>query len=391
MNISRNEIQQIYCDESGFTGNHLRDGENPFFAYATVAVSHEEAIIFVEKIIRAYKVQGGELKFQNLIKYSKGRKAILEVIDTFSPHAKVTINDKKYSLACKFYEYIFDPILRSKNSIFYGIKFHNFISNILYTHFQAKDIFADEIFKNFENLMRKKDDESIIHFFDSLDLSNISLPLDMIRKFCLNQRDFININLNLLNGTNGENKWILDLTQCALFSLLGEWGKEFTQLEVLCDISKPLQDQPYIFQSMIGREEKVFLLPEQNGQQHSQSFNLIDIPRYVNSKLFPGVQIADIFAGSFTYMFRERLKGKECAFFKEWAPHLIKCGSGYSVVSDQEYIDLENISVNQNYLILEALANMGTLNVQMLDEFCNFLPAYDVHSKFGNFLNKNSY
>jgi hypothetical protein len=74
------EIQEIYCDESGFTGNNLLDKATPFFAYATVAVSHEEAKEFVERVIKDYKVQNCELKFQKLIKYSRGKQAITHIL-----------------------------------------------------------------------------------------------------------------------------------------------------------------------------------------------------------------------------------------------------------------------------------------------------------------------
>lgn len=83
MSISLNKPQEIYCDESGFTGGNLLDEKDPFFAYATVAVSHEEASIFVREIIKDYKVQASELKFQKLIKYSKGKQAITRILVNF--------------------------------------------------------------------------------------------------------------------------------------------------------------------------------------------------------------------------------------------------------------------------------------------------------------------
>lgn len=35
--------QTIYCDESGFTGNNLSDLDQPYFVYADVAITPEEA------------------------------------------------------------------------------------------------------------------------------------------------------------------------------------------------------------------------------------------------------------------------------------------------------------------------------------------------------------
>lgn len=149
MSSPKNKVQEIYCDESGFTGNNLLDEATPFFSYATVAVSHEEAKEFVEKTIRDYKMQASELKFQNLVKNAKGKQAIARILETFCTRSKVTVNHKKYNLACKFYEYIFEPTIASNNSIFYDLEFHKFISNLLYAHFQCKSKYAEEIFQDF--------------------------------------------------------------------------------------------------------------------------------------------------------------------------------------------------------------------------------------------------
>jgi hypothetical protein len=44
-------IQEIYCDESGFSGNNLLDQKATVFAYASVAINHEEATEYVNNII----------------------------------------------------------------------------------------------------------------------------------------------------------------------------------------------------------------------------------------------------------------------------------------------------------------------------------------------------
>ncbi len=259
MNITQNKVQQIYCDESGFTGNNLLDKETPFFAYAAVAVSHEEAKEFVEKLIKDYKIQSSELKFKNLLKSTRGKQAITHTLETFSERAKVSIHDKKYSLACKFYEYIFEPTVASKNSIFYNLNFHRFISNLLYCNFQPKKDNAEEIFQDFYRFMKTYDDQGLSCLFNSSgEVPDELNELDLIRNFCIHQRDVINEELESLKGT-GVGKWILDLTVTSIFSLLSEWGQEFKQLEVFYDDSKPLKEQVEIFNSMV-KDQKKFLL-----------------------------------------------------------------------------------------------------------------------------------
>lgn len=371
MSAFHNQIQEIYCDESGFTGNNLLDKETPFFAYSSVAVSNDEAKDYVQKIITDYKVQAGELKFQKLIKYSKGRQAIAHILTTFSDRAKVTVHHKKYNLACKFYEYIFEPTIASKNSIFYNLGFHRFISHLLYLHFQSKSDYAEEIFNDFYELMRAKDNAGLVYLFSSLSLPNIPPALDTIREFCVHQRDVINEDLDSLKGT-GTGKWILDLTHASLLSLLGEWGQEFNQMEVFCDASKPLQEQIGIFQIMVNKDEKLFM--ELAGQQHAISFNLASLPQLVDSQSHPGIQIADVLAGTFAFVFRENLKGNCNSYPQEWIPYLEKCISPYSVIPDpEEHLDWTKINVKRNYLILEELTERSIRNASLLDGIDIFL------------------
>jgi len=369
MNDSQKEIQEIYCDESGFTGNNLLDRATPYFAYATVAVSHEEAMVFVERVIKDYQVQGNELKFQNLVRHSKGRQAITHILQAFSTRAKVLVNDKKFSLACKFYEYIFEPTVASKNTIFYNINFHRFISNLLYSHLQGESEYAEKIFEDFYNLMKTKDDDELLYLFSSIAPPSISPLLDTVRTFCIHQREVINAELDSLKGT-GVGKWILDLTHSSLFALLSEWGQEYDQLHVFCDASKPLKEQTDVYQAMVNNEEKIFM--ELCEQENVITFNLTGLPQLVGSQSYPGIQIADIFAGASTFVFRENLKDNP-SYPNDWILHLQNCLSGKSVIPDFEYLDIESLDVKRNYLLLEELTNRSIIKAPLLDGIDFFL------------------
>lgn len=365
MSIPNNSIQEIYCDESGYTGNNLLDQQTPFFAYAAVAVSHEEAKSYVNKIIKDHNVQADELKFTKLVRYNNGKKAIKKILMSFSGRAKVVIHHKKYSLACKFFEYIFEPAIASKNSFFYNIGFHRFVANLLYFHFQNKNDCAEEIYKDFYALMKRQDTNGLSNLFSSRSFPNLSLSLDKIRTFCVYHQNKIIEELDSLDGTDA-GKWILDLTNTSLFSLLGEWGNEFNKMQVFCDLSMPLQSQLKIFDAMINQDKNLFL--ERDGKQHSISFNLASTPKLVNSKDYPGVQIADILAGAFTSVYRDYFKSNGTKYNNDWAPYIDACYSPYSVMPDfSENLNWENIKTKRNYLILEELIDRSIDNFPLLD------------------------
>lgn len=140
--------QKIYFDESGFTGNNLLHPNQKHFAYGSIATDDTEAKEFVTGLIKKYGIQNGELKGRQLVKFNKGRKAIDEIFEHFEGRIKISISDKKFALACKFFEYIFEPCISDINSLFYGIGFHKFIANILYVEFLARGLVLNRFLKN---------------------------------------------------------------------------------------------------------------------------------------------------------------------------------------------------------------------------------------------------
>ena len=63
---------------------------------------------------------------------------------------------KKYALACKLYEYLFEPVLADKSYVFYQIGFHRFISMLVYLELRIRERNAERLFEDFEQLMRSK-------------------------------------------------------------------------------------------------------------------------------------------------------------------------------------------------------------------------------------------
>jgi hypothetical protein len=156
-----------------------------------------------------------------------------------------------------------------------------------------------------------------------------------------------------------------------LFLYCQSGGQEYDQLSVFCDASKPLQEQTEFYQAMVNKEEKIFM--DLAGEQHAITFSLTSIPQLVNSQSHPGIQIADILAGVFTFVFRENAKGNYASYPDEWKPYLMNCVSGYSIVPDFEHLDFEKLKVKRNYLILEELTNRSIREVSLLDGIETFL------------------
>ena len=362
-------IQEIYCDESGFTGNNLLDQDSTFFAYASVAIDHEEATEYVNNIIKKYQIQGGELKGRNLPKSQNGKKVIAEILNTFKDRLKVAVYHKKFNLACKFYEYIFEPPLSEKSSIFYHIKFHRFISNILYLHFESRSEDAEKIFSDFQKLMRSLDETELNYLFSSSKTPDSSPILDDIKTFCIHHIDTINEELNSLRETD-TGKWILELSSTALFSILCDWGKEFNQLKVFCDVSKPLKENNRIFDLMIGIEDKIYMDFFQ-GVEEPITFNLSQEVQFVESDKFPGIQIADVAAAACAYSFKEGVNQNK----ESWIEHIPGIVGGKSVIPDLSYLDSNTVDATRNCMLLIYLVERSINKQPLLDGIEEFLLA----------------
>lgn len=319
-------------------------------------------------------MQAGELKGQKLLKYNRGREAIAHILSQFKDRIKVAVFHKKYNLACKFFEYIFEPTISENNSLFYQIKFHKFISNLLYCMFEARSEYAEEIFLEFQQLMRNLDDNGLNYLFSSLALPNISPMLECIKIFCIHHRDTINQELNSLK-TNDTGKWILELTTTALFTLLADWGQEFHQLKVFCDDSQPLQHNIAIFNTMIGREDKLFINAFQ-GEQQAITFNLSQEIKFVESHKCPGIQIADVAAAACAYAFREG-RNQNTAKWIDYVPGIL---GGQSVIPEREYLDLNAPEAIRNYLLLIELTGRSNKKQPLLEGIVEFLATANQYS-----------
>ena len=84
---------------------------------------------------------------------------------------RVSVSDKKYALAGKFFEYIFEPSLARINSVFYKLNFHKFVSTMLYLEFVSRGAYAEELFEEFESLMRTGDFDGLKTLFKYLQRS----------------------------------------------------------------------------------------------------------------------------------------------------------------------------------------------------------------------------
>ncbi len=366
--------QTIFCDESGFTGNDLSNVDQPHFVYAGIAITPEEANEIKDRVIREYQVNGNELKGKNLVKYAKGRKAVSDILEKVGSRSQCAVMHKKYALACKLYEYLFEPVLAEKSRIFYEIGFHRFISMIVYLEMRIREGNAERLFEDFEQLMRRKDMTGLSYLFGAGHTQPAVRSLSaMVQEFCVTNQQKIFEEIDFLrNLTVG--RWILDLTAACLNPVLWHWGSKFESLEVYCDDSKPLESflKEGVFDAMIGRTDKQTF--ELEGHSQQVTFNLAKAIELVRSDLTPGIQIADVVSSALAHALQNRTEEYSGEWLRKFDDASAINPNSIMPMSESEANDkILGPSGRRNTLVLQELMTRCRNGSNLLDNIERFV------------------
>ena len=288
-----------------------------------------------------------------MLRTDNGRKAISSVIRQCAPNTGLVTHLKKFALACKFFEYIFEPALSDQNSIFYGTGFHLYISTLMFVYFRTSDATAEELFENFAKLMRSGDPAALQKLFPSkgLVVDYTDNPLQAVSLFAMLNRRSVLEELDVIRGNGTEPNWVLDLTTTSLFSHLSHWAERFDTLEVYCDQSKPLEADAPFLSCMVGRTDHLRL--RMFGKERQYTFNLVRPVELVDSKAHFGIQIADVMASAAARAFQNRYRGQLDENEREWLEGFEQSLLDDNIWPDFEHIDLRRPRpfVNQTLLL----------------------------------------
>lgn len=289
-------MKHLYFDESGFTGNNLLDMNQPFFCYLGLDSNSEIENSFLHSKA-VYGYTESEVKGFRLCKSVNGQKLIKELWNLCSDKIKFVLHDKKYALAAKIFEYVYEPVFADYNIILYNSGLHIFFANFLYYDFLFLiDEKAEAVFSSFQEFIRS---EKSIIFSDNLSLnSDESSFLKYFISFC---KKFSKKIASDVSFNDEADSWLLDLSATSLFNLLGAFeGEGVEPLVVVCDNSKPLLSFASFLDAEINNE-KIAYAGLRDGEKSRITFNLAKKIEFGDSKTNVSLQIADILASSIIY------------------------------------------------------------------------------------------
>jgi hypothetical protein len=289
----------VYFDEAGNTGAQLLDPEQPVFILASVDFTGVEC----EQLLAIVRTpQAAEAKFTSLRKSAGGQAKLLKFIQSplLEPtRAKVTITHKPYMVMGKMVDMIVETLAHEVGLDLYKDGANLGLTNM---HFLVAPVFCgrerfDKMLASFVSMVRTPTPESKSHFFEAVRALQAASSVEKFKadlSLYLAAEPMID---EVLSGTDYNS---LDPAIPAFFYLCSAWGMQYQRpFDVVHDSSKPIASSKALFENMmdssatpkmIGYDRRKFEFP----------LRATGIT-FGDSKENPGLQVADLLAGTVAY------------------------------------------------------------------------------------------
>lgn len=299
---------KIAFDEAGNSGPNLLDPSQKIYALSSVYFSDEEA----EELSSIFTSKSSELHFAQLRKrYDQQVLKFLNHELLTNSKVKYSLSEKKFELICRLVDNLIEPVFFERGINLYQDGTHLTTANMIFI-FSVTDTITEKVslmLKLFQELMRKKNQESIRKFYDHIQEISVGILDNPIFHAIKLSEKHVNLVLE------SSNKYSIDPAYPAFTSLVNHWYYELDRrFEVIHDDSKQIEywkelidffsDQTlheYTELPIITGNSSVFPLP-------------VDKLELADSKDHLKIQLADIIGSSLTYALNKKLNNSEDDF-----------------------------------------------------------------------------
>lgn len=355
----------VFFDESGFTGRNLRDPDQPYFVYAGVAIEPDEAKHLLDTWVRSNDIPlgaNGEVKVTSLMTSTNTRRrdSVAELLSELGPRTSVAIFEKRFCLAAKFFDYVFDPILLPKIGVFHALRFGHFLANLVLVY-SNRDQDIPRLLADFSDLVNGRDARFGVGLPADL---NLRRPTDCIKAIIARHVDIVRDHVTEAQQL-AFGRWLLDLTCSALFGLLMQMEGD-DALCVVCDKSKPLAADVTVFDRFVRSTD---VHPDIHiNDMRLRSLSLVEPITPRKSHLEAGLQLADVVAGSVANV----MKYQQDPRSERLAEALDACQTMW-VKADRSYVDAREYRTQVNLSLLTRLAERSVRGENLLDDLEEFV------------------
>jgi len=293
----------IYIDECGHTGVDLLNAAQPFLVTSSLRFTEAEAIELLAPLKRV--TQADEVKYSNLSGRPRGQQAILQLfnkLDAQQDRVLFQLMHKRYALLGKLLDHVLEPYCLARGVDFYRDGRNLAMTNVMYLCGNAFDRARfDSMLAALQTMFRNHTQQSVREAHQSVvELSRVGPEM---RKLCGDILDAFTWRSGIPNGWATMDRSDLELQNASLFSLALEWNSqidgdlvivadESSELRSGLDVLKAFSDPDGPSPTVVGGRRKASL-----------PLRIADI-RLVDSKMHPGVQLADIAAGAMTHAYQ---------------------------------------------------------------------------------------
>lgn len=304
----------FYCDESGNTGVHWGDPDQPVFVHGgwMIPATHRDALLAeLPRIRQRHRLKAVELKWQQLARRDNGSAVFRDIFRVMLANASVPffhVMDKDYILAAKAVETFFDPA-------------YNYFLPMAFTsaHDIKKDlaerlVLAPAALAEFADLLRAgvepeaaRIENLASQFADFLEEHNAPMLGEMLRHF--GQESLADI------GTEfGADVWLRTTLGHSMFALLNRLEQFLRPRDVRIDI---VHDNVVRFDDLLALVRGMFRDSDGNdtlvigGEIRFFSMPTVDSMRLGDSKDEPFVQLADLLCGFVRTVFAKLKRGQQ--------------------------------------------------------------------------------
>lgn len=359
--------QPVFFDEAGQTGPNLLDNEQPYFVYASIALSHDECDVLLKefRIRAATKRDVREIKGRGTSRTPRGSAAATWLLDSLADNVIVSIFHKKFALACKMYEYAFEPIVSNCNSLYYSIEFNRFIAGLIYLHILSGSPISNDILANFSRSLRTSDLGLMDDVYKlSADPSMLPQMRSMLLFLEIN-RDKVAAEFQSIETSFGRPFWALDLSDGAVFNLLQHWGSRHQSIDAFCDETKMLRVNDMLFHNTVNRTDT-----KPGGYQ---LFSLARPPQLVRSQDYSGVQLADIIASTTLLALTQKMDPQRCTGWMQQLGERVTTASVLPPGIDD--LDARTLRNRLGSIVMEELLARACAGRGVCDDMGSFVAA----------------
>lgn len=340
---------EVYCDESGNNGPDLLHLQQPIFSYAAAAIPDGEAYEILARARRDHLIPDPELKATALSRTESGRSALLDILRAAEGRYSFVTIDKLLGLSAKLFEYIYEPVFQDDPQLLYEKNLHRFVAMYGYVFFTSGDELGTAALRQFQMFMRSGDPDDAPILFGDVPVDEAN-PFSMITKFARGFRDVIVADRT---RERADGDWSMELGASGLWSLLNHFGASGRPLRVTCDENGALR---HIAPHLTGDEGDAGLLRARImfGRNDLSGWALDQPIAFGDSRNYPGLQLADLVAGTVTATLSRRLTPTE---FGPLAQALEPHWHADSLAPDYELASPRTRQGMVNWLILHGLGD----------------------------------